>query len=361
MEAIDTYRLSLPGLDAAVAGCKPLPKHQALIACLRQFELLQDAQLTAVRADAWLSRRKVLDAFDRVVSDDHEAWLKEQLDIDGGNAAKTYERLKGQGYLLSQCAISTLYIVNDRGSSDESDFLQVRIDVDDEWTDRPLFSDWPHSLRDLRDLIDSPGYELPVDKRTRVRPPTYRLVEIVDVKWFVQEAIEREQLELQALRAKRYVVRTDSEPEGRVRSFEEAFPGWDAPPVKWGRIFADWSLSSAGRSGARMCEHWAMQMTDYTSPAGQRSMSLIPIWGTTLKLAEVEGRKGNVHELFGALQKLDSRVKVPFAWYFFMLHGNRVDDAAGHRVIKAAEEGQIVLAEHDYRVLKNWEANPYGF
>lgn len=41
--------------------------------------------------------------------------------------------------------------------------------------------------------------------------------------------------------------------------------------------------------------------------------------------------------------------------------GNRVDDAAGHRVIKAAEAGTIVLPEHDYRVLKGWEQNPYGF
>lgn len=234
----------------------------------------------------------------------------------------TVELCVDQG--LSQCAITTLYIVNDRGSIDESDFLQVRIDVEDEWTDRPLFSDWPHSLRGLRDLIDSPGYELPVDKRARVRPPAYRLVETVDVKRFVQEAIEREQLELQALRGKRYTVRTDGEPEEHVLSFEEAFPGWDASPVKWRRIFADWALSSAGRSGARLCEHWAMQMTDYMSPAGQRSISLIPVWGTTLKLAEVEGRKGNVHELFGALQKLDTRVKVPSPSIFFMLHGNRV-------------------------------------
>lgn len=250
------------------------------------------------------------------MSDDHEHWLSEQLAADGGDATRTYERLKGQGYLLSKCSITTLYLASDRSSADESDFLQVRIDVDDEWTDRPLFSDWPHSLRDLRDLIDSPGYELPVDKRARVRPPAYRLVEIVDVKRFVQAAIERVQLELQALRGKRYTVRTDGEPEGRVLSFEEAFPGWDAPPVKWGRIFADWALSSAGRSGARLCEHWAMQMTDYTSPAGQRSMTLIPIWGTTLKLAEVDGGKGNVHELFGKLERLDGRIKVPFAWYF---------------------------------------------
>ena len=44
-----------------------------------------------------------------------------------------------------------------------------------------------------------------------------------------------------------------------------------------------------------------------------------------------------------------------------MLHGNRVHAWAGHRVIAAAEEVTIVLPEHDYRVLKSWQAEPYGF
>jgi len=39
----------------------------------------------------------------------------------------------------------------------------------------------------------------------------------------------------------------------------------------------------------------------------------------------------------------------------------RVDDPAGRRVIQAAEAGQVVLPEHVYRVLKAWEAHPYGF
>lgn len=88
---------------------------------------------------------------------------------------------------------------------------------------------------------------------------------------------------------------------------------------------------------------------------------MIPLWTTTLKLAEVESDKGSAYELFGKLEKLDRRVKVPFAWYFFLLHGDRVDDAAARRVIAAAEAGQIVLPEHDYRVLEAWEAHPYGF
>jgi hypothetical protein len=67
------------------------------------------------------------------------------------------------------------------------------------------------------------------------------------------------------------------------------------------------------------------------------------------------------YALHGKLETLDRRVTVPFGWYFYMLHGNRVHDWAGERVIRAAEAGTIVLPGHDYRVLKAWQANTYGF
>jgi hypothetical protein len=128
------------------------------------------------------------------------------------------------------------------------------------------------------------------------------------------------------------------------------------------RLFADWTLSSAGRSGARFSDHWGLQLTDWTDPrTGERTMDLIPVWGFAGKLAEVDPPSLSDYALFAKLETLDRRVKLPFGWYFYMLHGNRVDAWAGERVIKAAEAGTIVLPEHDYRVLKNWQAQPYGF
>ena len=70
---------------------------------------------------------------------------------------------------------------------------------------------------------------------------------------------------------------------------------------------------------------------------------------------------GDVYGLFSKLQTIDRRVQVPFGWYFYMLHGNRVHDDAGKRVLEAAEGGLIVLPEHDYRVLRNWADRGYGF
>ncbi|WP_157730851.1 hypothetical protein [Variovorax sp. HW608] len=92
-----------------------------------------------------------------------------------------------------------------------------------------------------------------------------------------------------------------------------------------------------------------------------RTVAYTPAWATTKRLAKIAGNKGSDYELYGKLEKLDRHIGVPFAWFFFMLHGNRVGDVSGHRVLRAAEQGLIVLPEHDYRVLKAWSQHPYGF
>lgn len=51
---------------------------------------------------------------------------------------------------------------------------------------------------------------------------------------------------------------------------------------------------------------------------------------------------------------MDQRIGVPFSWYFYTVHRNRVENWAGQQVIKAAEQGLLVLPECDYRVLKRW-------
>jgi hypothetical protein len=145
-----------------------------------------------------------------------------------------------------------------------------------------------------------------------------------------------------------------------IQTHDELFPKWDRFPARHRRLFDDWRRSSAGQS-AQLCDHWFLDLSDHTSQQGERSMTLVPQWTFRQQLAEVKARKGGAYELYGALQKLDRRVGVPFGWYFFMLHGNRVTSDVGERVIEAAEAGQIVLPERDYRVLKDWQAQAYGF
>jgi hypothetical protein len=355
-------RLEIAGLAEAIAASSVTPKHEKLIATLRSFELLKNARLATTRDGYSLVKRKVMNADGTVVHEDHEAWFGEQIAADGGDAGRTYERLKGAGYLLSHCGLTTLYLVHDQATDNPAEFVQAEVLVEDEWTDRHLLSDWTfRTPQDVRDLMEQPGLELDQADRKRVRPMAYHLQKVVDIGIFIAEldTLESEKNELHRghkLRVFNMAAGTD-----RMMSFDELNPGWDRRPTKARRFFLDWAASSAGRSGARLCEKWVIQTSDHTDAKGERWMSIIPAWTFTQKLAKVEGRKGSAYELYGQLQKLDRRVGVPFAWYFYMLHGNRVHDESAYRVIKAAERGEIVLPEHDYQVLKAWNANPYGY
>jgi hypothetical protein len=191
----------------------------------------------------------------------------------------------------------------------------------------------------------------------------YRLWSAVDMAKFVPEATRLFDAE-RDLQGKRVVEISGPKPGEAVRTttFAELYPEHSKYPWKGARFFQDREASSAGRSGARICRHWVFDTYDYQrDPRSTRCMSYIPQWGFNRPLAKVDTRRKNIYELFGKLQKLDQRVGVPFSWYFYMLHGNRVEDWAGERVIKAAEQGLIMLPECDYRVLKRWEDQPYGF
>ena len=238
-----------------------------------------------------------------------------------------------------------------------------RNDAEDEWIDRRLFIEWP--LDPPRDLLGMEGDELMGDgsgpARQPLRAPAYRLRQVIDMAAFVGAAEALKVQRRKKLRARQLLVTDMDTGVQKWMTQDDLASGWDRQPGCARRLFSHWMLSSAGRSGARLCEHWVMKISDYTDSKGARSMSLVPVWATTLKLAEVEGRQGSDYELFGQLERLDRRIKVPFAWYFFMLHGNRVDATAGERLLKAAEAGLIALPEHDWRILKAWQSNPYGF
>jgi hypothetical protein len=89
---------------------------------------------------------------------------------------------------------------------------------------------------------------------------------------------------------------------------------------------------------------------------------MVPVWSHASKISPVKSSTLNDHELYGKLLRLVERTgQVPFNWYFYMLHGNLVKDGVGRRVLSMAERGDIVLPEHDYRVLKQWSQLPYGF
>ncbi len=373
-EPLKPYDLASPEVTELIGACSPEPKHAALLSVLRRFEALAEAKLVTKRGgdgSHYLSRRKVLTASGAVVHDDHVAWLREELESDGGDAPSTFARLARSGYLLSKCDLTRLYFVHDRAGESQADFIQIVVLQENERLDVRAFSDFAwFTPKDLADLVDlAVGPELPEADRRDVGLPRYRLESLIDVEAFVREAEAQDHRLRAGVRARTYAVTASYRPAAEqkagpedVRTHDELFPGWDKYPVKTRRLFLDWANSSAGRSGARLCDHWVMTFSDWVDPStGQRHLSLVPNWTFAKQLAKVEARKGDAYTHFGRLLTLDRRVKVPFGWYFYMLHGNRVDSESAERVLADAEAGLIVLPEHDYRVLSAWHEQPYAF
>lgn len=370
MKPLQRYDIEIAGLASAVSACQPEASHKALLHRLRSFDPMSNAKLATTRGgdgSHYFSRRKVLSSSGDLIHDDHEEWVKQQLQVDGGDATKTHKRLRDERFLLSKCELTTLYFVHDKGSDNPADFIQVAIRQEDEFIDSHAFERYawspPKTIQDLLNEVE--GEALPAEERRRMGPPVYQLDAVVDVEAFVAETEEIEAGHREQVRRFTYTV-SDASPDrptaSETKSHDELFPGWDSQPHKSRRLFNDWKNSSAGRSGERLCDHWVMQLSDWTDPNRKtRHLSLVPMWTFGRKLAEVDANKGDTYAHFGKLQTLDRRVKVPFGWYFYMLHGNRVGDGSGKRVLADAEAGLIVLAEHDYRVLKAWRENIYGF
>lgn len=361
------YRIGNAELREAVANAAPSAKHLALMTAIRQVEGFQKAKLVRVEdIGTYLMRRKVLRPDGSVVHDDVAVWLTDQLAADAGQLLITRTRTASLGLCLSKTSVATLRVIVDRGG-DEANVVQVTVEQHTETLDRRLFDSmggWG-TPRDFRELLDeSEGPELAPDQRRVLAAPTYHLREVVDIAAFVREAQILHHARMDEANKRRYQV-TDVDlmsttPKLEILTGAEIDPNWDRFPCRERRVFQDWALSSAGRSGARLCDHWTFQLSDGFS-GSERYMSFVTEWATTRKLAEIKTRNLNDYELFGKLQALDARLGVPFAWFFFMLHGNPVHSRAGERVLAAAEAGTIVLPEHDYRVLKNWSSREYGF
>lgn len=359
---MNTYSIEIPGLADDIAKAPLLPKHVGLLAAMRRHGDLIGAWLVTTRGDAYLSRRKVLAADGTLVADDHEAWLAGELEKDGGSSFRTFARLKDLGYLLTRCDITTLYLVEDYGGPADN-FVQIEVDVEDEFVDRKAFTyAWGRTPASLSELVEAAenGQQFQDGERVRHRPSSYRLRRAFNAAAFLREAQSVEEAARTAAGERIVGVSTNGGPTVPMRIADLAE---DDGSYVWPgrRLVDDWEQSSAGRAGHRLCEHWALQISDYTSPKGERHMSVIPLWAHTRKIAELKRRPSSDYELFGKLESLSQRVGVPFGWYFYMLHGNLVSSWAGRAVLKAAEGGMIVLPEQDYRVLKRWAAREYGF
>lgn len=360
-----TYNLKIAGLAEAVSQAKADKAHKCLVQALAKFPELAQIQLVKAADEGYsLVQRKVLSADGSVVHDDHKDWLKEQAELDGNNYAATRRRLKGQGYQLSKCELINIHLVQDTGPEQWA-FLQIHCTLRQERRDRPLFPDRSYAadweLKELRDLVREAedGYEYPEAERRPIGQAHYALEESIDFELFLHELEGQEEAQRKAVEKRQYRVH-DMQGASRMMTPDEMDPGWRALPHKGRRFFDDWTESSAGREGHRLNRHWVAKISDHTDETG-RWMSFIPSWTAKRAPAKIDARKGSAVELHGKLAAFDAKQGVPFAWFFYMLHGNRVDDTAGQRIAEAIKRRQVVLPDCDAKVLARWEARPYGF
>jgi hypothetical protein len=348
-------------LETIIGSSPVTKKHDALLAATAGKTPLDEIAFITKR-DRFAPRpHRILDRDGNFVSHDFKEWMRAKLDQQRGDYLAVWQTYKDAGYIMTECVPVMLYLAHDRGG-DQTNFVQLKVYEEHEFVPRRLFNpaQWgkPFSVESML-AGDEAGEAV---ERREIGSGWYRLWSAVDMAKFVPEATRL--FDTERDRQGKRVVEISGPNRGEVvrTTLAELCPEHSKYPWKGIRLFQDWEASSAGRAGARICQHWVFDTSDYQPDAHRsRCMSYIPQWGFNKPLAKVDARRNNLYELFGKLQKLDQRVGVPFSWYFYMLHGNRVEHCAGEQVAKAAERALLAFAECDYQVLKRWEAQPYGF
>lgn len=113
------------------------------------------------------------------------------------------------------------------------------------------------------------------------------------------------------------------------------------------------------------CQHWCLQTRNYTAPNGERYMSAIPRWADADGGLELPGihpdQDADPIATYKSLSEFDRQLAYPFAWYFYALQGNRVNNGAAYAVIRDLDVAKSLLPPHDERVLLRWYGVLYGF
>ncbi|MDR6412299.1 hypothetical protein ACOCG7_33930 (plasmid) [Paraburkholderia sp. DD10] len=358
------YDLQTDVLSTIVATTPVTKSHAQLLAAFATRTDYRGTRYVKTRDEFGEQPARILGADGSAVAADYHAWIDAQLAAHGGSAREVWRAHKDAGYLLVEIQPVLHYFVHDR-DGDQDNFTQFAVWEEQAFVEREVFPrDDRWGLPDADELRrGSTGGALveQVARRT-LGTPSYRLNEAIDMQRFAALAgavfADRQRAD-----GDRRLIETDTDTgETRIVSVRELTPGYDRQRWRGRRFFDDWSASSAGRAGERICTRWAFNTSDYTDPQGRRYLDFVPGWTHTRKIAALKNtHKLDVYSLYGKLTQFDERIGTPFAWYFYGLHGNLVKSGQMERVLEAAEDGLIVLPEHDYRVLRQWGDNPYGF
>lgn len=358
------YDLQTDVLATIVAAAPVTKMHADLITAFATRTDYRGARYVMTNDEYGERPARIIDAGDREIAADYHAWIDAQLEAHGGSVRAVWETHKDAGYRLTRMRPLLHYFVHDRGG-EQVNFVQLEVWEEQEFVERELF---PRSdrwglpdVRDLRSGSDSMALTERAEPRL-LGMPRYRLQGAIDMQQFTALANAMYDQRRRTDGDRRLVETNRTTGEQRIVTVRELTPGYDQ--IRWpgGRFFDDWTASSAGRAGERVCLRWMFNTSDYTDRGGVRHLDFVPRWAHTRRIAELKNTgRLDVYSLYGKLTQLDERIGVPFIWFFYGVHGNLVKSGQMERVLEAAESGLIVLPEHDYRVLRQWGDNPYAF
>ncbi len=355
-------------LETLIAGTPYESSHQSLLRILRTKTVLDTARFATFR-DGWTWSRPhclVVDEVGNSLGALRER-LPDQVAAAAGDFIKVWQTHKDGPLRLVNSHSDKLIFVAPYGDAPQ-EFVQLDVSLERPYIERRLFSGSPHDRpKRVEDLLEDHGcYE-----DTRLDgdeiawgAPRYVFERGVDVAVLLRLADE---LDAKQKAANERIVIVHKTCDGSDREvgrsrFYERFPELRTLPTRERRLFEDWQRSSAGRSGARFCDHWFFDHSDYTWPDGRRAITMIPQWVTQKRLPQLTRKRSlTVYSLYDQLLKFDKKAGYPFAWYFFMLHGNRLGDWVGEMIAKGLESGAIGFPDHDRQVVLEWNAHRYGF
>lgn len=367
--------INIQELKAIINAAPVTPDHTALLSAINGRYPETQFKLVAER-DGRSWDNGIIDAVGNRVTNNIHAWVDQELEKTGNSVENVWKKYKDAGLMRTEWSGSALYLSSPYGAEADA-YFQMEIEVGQETTCSLLFDTAPYfPPEDRFDLITGPCFVFADSEKQILSSPKYNFDSLLNVRQFLRDLAESEKaiklLELPEMEKKvchiqDIVLGPNGGQTSKTVPFLELDPGWftRTPPAL--RLFQDWNDSSAGRSGELFCNHWWINANKWVNKDdGLTHYYLCPQWADAdggVDLPKIEPDwEANPYTVMGSLADFDAQVGFPFAWYGYMLHGNRISHSAGGVVARAIREGKIrPLPECDEQVLLRWNESTYGF
>jgi hypothetical protein len=367
-----TELLNLQELSRLVSSASPNPGHGPLLAALEERYPSTPFRIIQERGRTWAAG--IIDKAGRRVTEDLGKWIDEELKINSGNAKAVWKKYKNAGFKRTEWVGSVIYLTAPFGADPDA-FYQLEIQTGTEMTTQDLFdASTAYPPEDRWELISGHYQKYADSEREILAPARYEVTALTNVRRSLRELVELDrvyrssrlpELEKKVVRVQELVLGEGGYQSAFDIPLLELCPGLsDRLPAGY-RLFQDWRESSAGQGGHKFCDHWWLEMGGWTEADGSKRLSFIPQWAEAdggMDLPEISPSwEASPYGVMESLVQFDRLVGYPFAWYFYMLHGNRVTASAGGVIANAVKDGVIRLPACDEAVLLRWRQDQYGF